>query len=69
MDSKRSEDTYSDTDSRKDQNEVQDKKQKKHKGLTEDDLEENVTVQLGETDTITLFFIPSANVQQEFGAQ
>ena len=44
MDSKRSEDTYSDTDSRKDQNEVQDKKQKKHKGLTEDDLEENVTV-------------------------
>lgn len=64
MESKRSEDMapYSDSDSRQDQSEAQDKVKKKHKGLTEDDLEELVTVNLGETETMTLLFIPSAQV-------
>ena len=57
MDSKLSDDTFSDSDSRRDQSEAMEKKAKKHKGLTEDDLEENVVVNLGETETRTLFMM------------
>lgn len=57
LDSKLSDDTYSDSDSRRDQSEALEKKAKKHKGLTEDDLEEQIAVNLGETATMTLFFM------------
>lgn len=57
MDSKKSDDTYSDSDSRRDQSEAVEKKSKKIKGYTEEELDENVAVNLSETETISLFFM------------
>jgi hypothetical protein len=48
MESKHS-DTYSDSDSKRDQSELAEKKPKTKKGLKEEDLEENVPVNLSET--------------------
>lgn len=57
MDSKRSDDTFSDSESHRDQSEMVEKKTKKHKGITEEDLEEFVAVNLAETETLTLLFM------------
>ncbi|CAD8093566.1 unnamed protein product [Paramecium sonneborni] len=66
MESKQS-DTYSDSDSKRDQSEQQEKKPKQKKGLKEEDLEENIPINLSETPTQCLMFIPSSYVNSEDG--
>ncbi|CAK87330.1 unnamed protein product (macronuclear) [Paramecium tetraurelia] len=60
-------DTYSDSDSKRDQSEQQEKKPKQKKGLKEEDLEENIPINLSETPTQCLMFIPSSFVNSEQG--
>ncbi|CAD8164655.1 unnamed protein product [Paramecium pentaurelia] len=67
MESKQSEGTYSDSDSKRDQSEQQEKKTKQKKGLKEEDLEENIPINLSETCTMQLLFIPSSFINNEQG--
>jgi len=59
MESKKSDNTESEDESRIKAESREDRKHKKNRALTESDLESNVFINLGETDTQTLLYIPS----------
>eukprot|EP01017_Pseudomicrothorax_dubius_P038973 TRINITY_DN5922_c0_g1_i1.p1 TRINITY_DN5922_c0_g1~~TRINITY_DN5922_c0_g1_i1.p1 ORF type:complete len:260 (-),score=60.72 TRINITY_DN5922_c0_g1_i1:60-839(-) len=65
QDSKKSDISSSEEDSRVDSDAKEKKKVKKEKGLTEADLENEVKISFVETDTFLMLHIPSYVVQQE----